>query len=162
MRLICCCCCCLHIKNRSALCPVPSLSYSSRQKETNFRGHKLSQNKVQRNKMKDPEKVLKKVPTLAIFWFYRLRRSRSRQKTKHRLPAKHYLPPYGITAIFWFHRLRQSRYRQKTKHRLPPNNYRRIALPSRLCPRKKALPTITLIILLTGSPTRTGGGITEK
>ena len=42
----------------------PSLSYSSTQgKETNFRGHKLTQNKVQKNNdknKKDPEKV----PTL--------------------------------------------------------------------------------------------------
>ena len=27
-----CCCCCLHIKNRSDLYPVPSLCYSSRQR----------------------------------------------------------------------------------------------------------------------------------
>ena len=51
-----------------------------------------------------------------------------------------------ITAIFCFYRLRQSRYRQKTKNRLPPKNYCRMALPPRLCPPKKALPTITLFI----------------
>ena len=44
-----------------------------------------------------------------------------------------------ITDIFWF-------YRQKTKNSLPPKNYRRMALPPRLCPSKKALPTITLEI----------------
>ena len=44
------CCCC--IKNRSG---------TLQGKETNFRGHKLTQNKVQKNKIKDPEKV----PTLA-------------------------------------------------------------------------------------------------
>ena len=32
----------------------------------------------------------------------------------------------------------------KKKNRLPPKNYRRMALPPRLCPPKKALPTITL------------------
>ena len=58
------------------------------------------------------------------------------------------LPPYeyGITAepYFGFSASRQSRYCQKTKNRLPPKNYRRMALPPRLCPPKKALPTITL------------------
>ena len=42
----CCCCCCLHIKNRSAL-----LFLTLQGKETNFRGHKLTQNKVQKNNL---------------------------------------------------------------------------------------------------------------
>ena len=50
-----------------------------------------------------------------------------------------------ITTIFWFYRLRQSRYRQKSKNRLSPKHYRRMTLPPRLCPPKKALQTITLI-----------------
>ena len=52
---------CLHFKNRSDLYPVQhSLCYSSG-KETNFRGPKLTQNKVQKIIKKDPEKI----PTLA-------------------------------------------------------------------------------------------------
>ena len=92
-------------------------------------------------------------------------RSRYRPKRKTAYRRK-------ITAMFWFYRLRQSRYRQKTKNRLPPKYYRHIlflspppkSLPpknekpptaekllpygitARLCPPKKALPTITLFI----------------
>ena len=58
------CCCCLHIKNRSDLYSVPFSFFTLQGKETNFRGHKLTQNKVQKNNdkiKKDPEKV----PTLA-------------------------------------------------------------------------------------------------
>ena len=48
------------------------------------------------------------------------------------------------TAIFWFYRFRQSRYRQKRENRQPPKNYCRMAIPPRLCPPKKPLPTTTL------------------
>ena len=45
----CCCCSCrLHFINRSDLYPVPSL-LTLQGKETNFHGHKLTQNKVQKN-----------------------------------------------------------------------------------------------------------------
>ena len=48
------------------------------------------------------------------------------------------------TAIFWFYRFRQSRYRQKRENGQPPKNYCRMAIPPRLCPPKKPLPTTTL------------------
>ena len=38
-----------HQRNHSGLHPVPFLSYSSRQRNEFFRGHKLTQNKVQKN-----------------------------------------------------------------------------------------------------------------
>ena len=40
----------------------------------------------------------------------------------------------------------RSRYRRKMKNRLPLKNYRRMAIPPRLCPPKKTLPTTTLEI----------------
>ena len=60
------CCCCLHIKNRSDLYPVPFSFFclTLQGKETDFRRHKPTQNKVQKNNdknKKDPEKV----PTFA-------------------------------------------------------------------------------------------------
>ena len=53
----------IHIKNRSDLYPGYLLFLTLQSKKTNFRGHKLTQNKVQKNKnkIKGPEKV----PTLA-------------------------------------------------------------------------------------------------
>ena len=77
----------------------------------------------------------------AIFWFYHLRQSLYRQKTKTAYRQNitavwHYRRK--VTVIFWFYRLRQSCYRQKTKNRLPPKNYRRMALPPRLCSPIKA------------------------
>ena len=66
-------------------------------------------------------------------------------------PTAKKLPPYCIAAEKmhpYFHilvyRFRQSRYRQKRENRQPPKNYRRMAIPPRLCPRKKTLPTTTL------------------
>ena len=47
------------------------------------------------------------------------------------------------TAIFLFHRFRQSGYRQKRENRQPPKNYRLMAIPPRLRPPKKTLPTTT-------------------
>ena len=54
--------CCLHIKNRPELYPVSStlLFLPLQGKETNFRCHKLTHDKVQKNNdkiKKDPEKV---------------------------------------------------------------------------------------------------------
>ena len=71
------------------------------------------------------------------------------EKWKNAYPQKiaavlHYRrkPPYfGFTAS-------AKKYRQKRENRQPPKNYRRMAIPPRLCPPKKPLPTTTLLIMM--------------
>ena len=73
-------------------------------------------------------------------------------KNEKPLTAKK-LPPFCVTAKqlppnkyrhILVYRFRQSRYRQNRKKCQPPENYRRMAIPPRLCPPKKPLLTTTL------------------
>ena len=88
----------------------------------------------------------------AIFWKYYLPPKslppKSLPPKNEKPPTAKTLPPYCITAekttaIFWFYRFRRRRYRQKRENGQPPRNYRRVAIPPRLCPPKTPLPTTT-------------------
>ena len=79
----------------------------------------------------------------AIICFFRLRKSRYRQNTKNRLPPKNYRQILVIPPP-------QKLLPPKNENRLLPKLFRRMALPPRLCPPKKALPTIGNFIFREG------------
>ena len=64
-------------------------------------------------------------------------------------PTAQKLPPYCVTAEKILPQFRLPPPPQslppKTKSRHPPTKYRRMAIPPRLCPPKKTLPTTTLV-----------------
>ena len=66
--------------------------------------------------------------------------------TNEKPPTAKELPPkkYRHSLVYPF---RQSRYRQERETRQPPENYRRMAIPPRLCPPKKPLPMTALVFL---------------